>query len=401
MLKKLRAKFIAFNMLIVAAMLLVIFSLVFYFTKSSLEQESVRMMKELAQNPFQLGILNDEPEQVRLPYFILQIGLGGDIVATGGGYFDLSDEQFLQKVLNTAFYAPEDVGVLKDCNLRYYRQAGLLSQTIVFADMSSEARTLEALLRLCIFIGLLSLGLFWLVSLFLARWAVKPVERAWEQQRQFVADASHELKTPLTVILTNAELLQAPDCDEEKRRGFSDNILAMSRQMRSLVEGLLELARGDRAADKTHLAPLDFSALAAETLLPFEPLFFEKGLTLQSRMEPGLTLRGDGEKLRRLLEILLDNAQKYSEAPGLVHVELRRQGNSALLTVANSGTPLSAREQKDIFKRFYRADKARQREGGYGLGLSIAENIVRAHGGRIWAESADGFNRFRVSLPLR
>jgi len=400
MLKKLRAKFIAFNMLIVAAMLLVIFSLVFYFTKSSLEQESVRMMKELAQNPFQLGILNDEPEQVRLPYFILQIGLGGDIVATGGGYFDLSDEQFLQKVLNAAFYAPEDVGVLEDCNLRYYRQAGLLSQTIVFADMSSEERTLEALLHLCIFIGLLSLGLFWLVSLFLARWAVKPVERAWEQQRQFVADASHELKTPLTVILTNAELLQAPDCDEEKRRGFSDNILAMSRQMRSLVEGLLELARGDRAADKTHLAPLDFSVLAAETLLPFEPLFFEKGLTLQSRMEPGLALRGDGEKLRRLLEILLDNAQKYSEAPGLVHVELRRQGNSALLTVANSGTPLSAREQKDIFKRFYRADKARQREGGYGLGLSIAENIVRAHGGRIWAESADGFNRFRVQLPL-
>lgn len=400
MLKKLRAKFIAFNMLIVAAMLLVIFSLVFYFTKSSLEQESVRMMKELAQNPFQLGILNDEPEQVRLPYFILQIGLGGDIVATGGGYFDLSDEQFLQNVLNTAFYAPEDVGVLKDYDLRYYRQAGLLSQTIVFADMSSEERTLEALLRLCIFIGLLSLGLFWLVSLFLARWAVKPVERAWEQQRQFVADASHELKTPLTVILTNAELLQAPDCDEEKRRGFSDNILAMSRQMRSLVEGLLELARGDRAADKTHLAPLDLSALAAETLLPFEPLFFEKGMALQSRMEPGLALRGDGEKLRRLLEILLDNAQKYGEAPGLVHVELRRQGNSALLTVANSGAPLSAREQKDIFKRFYRADKARQREGGYGLGLSIAENIVRAHGGRIWAESADGFNRFRVQLPL-
>lgn len=399
MLKKLRAKFIAINMLIVTAMLLVIFSLVFWFTRNNLEQESIRMMRELAENPFQLGILNNEPEEVRLPYFILQIGLGGDIVATGG-YFDLSDEQFLKEVLNTAFYAPEDVGVLREYNLRYYRQAGLVSQTIVFADMSSEERTLDALLRLCIFIGLLSFAAFLLVSLFLARWSVKPVERAWEQQRQFVADASHELKTPLTVILTNAELLQSPDYDEAQRRRFSGSILTMSRQMRGLVEGLLELARGDREADKARAETLDLSALTAETLLPFEPLFFEKGLTLQSRIEPGLTLRGESEKLRRLLEILLDNAQKYAGPPGYAHVELRRQGSHALLTVSNTGEPLSSQEQKDIFKRFYRADKARHRDGGYGLGLSIGENIVRAHGGRIWAESEGGFNRFRVQLPL-
>ena len=400
MLKKLRVKFILINMTIVTAMLFVIFALVFHFTRSSLEQESIRMMKELADNPFQLGILNDDPEEVRLPYFVLQIGLGGEILATGGGYFDLSDEAFLQEVLNVAFYAQEDVGLLKDYDLRYYRQTGLMSQSIVFADVSSEQSTLEALLRLCLFLGGLSFLVFLFISFFFARWAVKPVERAWQQQKQFVADASHELKTPLTVILTNAELLQSPDYDAAQRSRFSESILVMSRQMRGLVEGLLELARADRGPDKAAGQVFDFSACMARAALPFEPLFFERGLMLESRIEPGLCLRGEEEKLRQLPEILLDNALKYAGSPGRVIFSLRRQGSHALLAVSNTGEPIPPAELKEIFKRFYRSDKARCRSGSYGLGLSIAESIVRAHGGKIWAESAGGWNRFFAQLPM-
>ena len=123
----------------------------------------------------------------------------------------------------------------------------------------------------------------------LSKWAVRPVERAWQQQRQFVAAASHELKTPLTVIMTNAELLQ-DEADEARRSTFSSSILTMSRQMRALIEQMLELARTDSAESHLVLRPVDLSGLTARSLLPFEPLFFEQGLTLISQVDEGLSL---------------------------------------------------------------------------------------------------------------
>ena len=245
----------------------------------------------------------------------------------------------------------------------------------------------------------MSLLAFLGLSLLLARWALRPVERAWEQQRQFVADASHELKTPLTVILTDAELLQDPETNEADRARFSGGILTMARQMRGLVEDLLELARLDAGTARRERTELDFSELCAQTLLPFEPLFFEKGLELQSQVEPGIRVRGDGEHLRQVEEILLDNALKYAAVPSAVELRLARQGRNVRLSVASRGDALSKEELKDIFKRFYRADRARSRGGGYGLGLAIAGSIAAEHGGKIWAESESGVNTFIVELP--
>ena len=129
-------------------------------------------------------------------------------------------------------------------------------------------------------------------------------------------------------------------------------------------------------------------------------MFFEKGLHLDSRVEAGLHLSGDPVQLRQVLEILLDNAWKYSSPGGLTLVSLRRQGKSkCLLTVENQGDALSPEERENVFKRFYRADGARSRTGSFGLGLSIAQSIVARHKGRIWAESGDGVNRFLVELP--
>ena len=167
----------------------------------------------------------------------------------------------------------------------------------------------------------------------LSKWAVRPVERAWQQQRQFVAAASHELKTPLTVIMTNAELLQ----DEARRSTFSSSILTMSRQMRALIEQMLELARTDSAESHLVLRPVDLSGLTARSLLPFEPLFFEQGLTLTSQVDEGITVSGDEEALRRVLEILLDNAQKYSSPGGETQVTLHRRGAESLC--ADGGQP--------------------------------------------------------------
>ena len=136
-----------------------------------------------------------------------------------------------------------------------------------------------------------------------------------------------------------------------------------------------------------------------DAVLPFEALFFEKGLTLECAVEPGITVRGSAQHLRQSVEILLDNAVKYS-APGTVRVELKKTGHDkCMLSVETPGDPLSPEECKNVFERFYRADRARAMDHSYGLGLSIAESIVSEHGGKIRCEGKKSGNVFTITLP--
>ena len=137
----------------------------------------------------------------------------------------------------------------------------------------------------------------------------------------------------------------------------------------------------------------------SDELLPFEPLYFEQGLMLDSDIEPGLNICGSDGHLRQVVGILLDNAMRYSPEGSTVRVRLMRQGNNALLTAENPCEPMSREECRDIFRRFYRLDKART-DGGHGLGLPIARGIVADHGGKIWAESRQGMLTFHVQLPI-
>ena len=388
MIRSLRRKFIAMTMAVFTALLCVIFGLVIHFTGQNLQAESVRFLRSAAADPLQPG----PPGQVRQPCFIIRATPWGQSIQSTGG-FDLSDEQMLSDIVALAASASEPLGVLDGYDLRYFRSQSPAELTLVFMDISAERAALRNLRLTCLGIGLLALGLFWAVSFLLARWAVRPVERAWEEQRQFVSDASHELKTPLTVILTSAELMQT-DPDPQHPR----SILAMSRRMRELVESLLELARVDNGAVRAAFGELDLSALVADELLPFEPLYFECGLTLESQLEEGLHISGSDRHLRQVLTILLDNALRYSPENAAVRVELTRQGSSALLTVANPGE-LTREQCRSIFRRFYRADPART-AGGSGLGLAIAQGIVADHGGKIWADSREGTVTLNVSLPL-
>ena len=400
MLKRLRLKFICINMLIVTAMLCIIFGMVFHFTRQNLELESLRMMQSIASGPFRLGRPDQRSKEIRLPYFTLEIGRDGKLFAEGGGYYDLSDEEFLRKVIDAVFQTREQTGVLTEYNLRFQRVVTPVGQRIIFADMSSEQSTLNSLVKTCAIIGSASFLAFFLISLFLAYWAVKPVEQAWKQQRQFVADASHELKTPLTVILTNAELLQSQEYDEAPRSQFSGSILTMAHQMRGLVESLLELARVDNGTVKAAITHVDLSQIVSDAVLPFEPLFFENDLEIQTDIEAGVVLKGSETHLRQVTEILLDNAMKYSAPSSTVQMTLKRRGSRCLLSVSSPGEPISQEDLKNIFKRFYRADKVRSMNHSYGLGLAIAESIVQEHHGRIWAESKDDCNTFFVELPV-
>ena len=142
------------------------------------------------------------------------------------------------------------------------------------------------------------------------------------------------------------------------------------------------------------------SACGLETaVLPFEPLYFEQGLMLQTQIEPRLAVTGNEAQLRQVAEILLDNARKYSTPGGVVRLTRRSQGRQAVLALESPGQPLTPDQCRDIFRRFYRVDEARSRDGSYGLGLSIAQRVVEEHGGKIWAESAGGVNTFFVQLP--
>ena len=145
---------------------------------------------------------------------------------------------------------------------------------------------------------------------------------------------------------------------------------------------------------------LDWSRTLERAVLPFEPVYFEQDLLLESDIEPGVIVAGNEAQLSQVAEILLDNARKYSTPGGLVRLTLHTQGRQAVLAVASPGAELTSQQCKDIFRRFYRVDEARSRDGSYGLGLSIAERIVADHRGKIWAEGKDGVNTFCVALPL-
>lgn len=398
MIKRLRWKFVCINMIIVTAMLYVIFSLVLFFMGMGMEIQSRNMMQNITDNAFRPGWRLEERQAGWRPHFVVQIGTKGEILAIDSGYFEQMDETTLLEYTRAALSEKAESGTLRELKLRFQKKNAIYGQTIIFMDMSGEISTMESLTKTCMFISVISFGIFLVVSFLLAGWAVKPVETAWNQQRQFVADASHELKTPLTVIMTNAELLQSPDYGETERQRFTDSILTMSQQMRGLVESLLELARVDNGTAKMVFSEQDLSELVSDGLLPFEPVYFEKGLLLESQIQEGIRVKGSQPHLRQVLDILLDNAAKYSSPNGMVLVKLQRQGNHCLLSVANPGDAISKEDLKNIFKRFYRIDKVRAMNHSYGLGLSIADSIVHEHGGRIWAESSGGINRFVVQL---
>lgn len=400
MIRKLRVKLVCILMALLTVMLGVTFGLVLHFTQQSLEAESLRTLEALANN-WQTASSPGLDDGTRVPYFALEINARGDIITTRGGYFDLSDREKLQKLIDIAVNSEDDIGEVPDYGLRFYRVVTRTSWRVVFADTSAETTTLHSLIRTLAIASAVALAVFFVMSLLLARWLVRPVARAWDQQRQFVADASHELKTPLTVILTNAELLQAPGYDAPARSRFAGSILTMSQQMRGLVESLLELARVDAGRAQDAQTELDLSALVNEALLPFEPVLFEAGHTLTARVEDGIRVRGNAAQLRQVVEILLDNARKYAQPGGWVLLTLARQGGRhCVLSVADPGAPLTPQECRDIFKRFYRVDSARAMNHSYGLGLAIAARIAEAHRGRIWAESSGGINTFYFTMPI-
>lgn len=231
---------------------------------------------------------------------------------------------------------------------------------------------------------------------------LRPAERAWANQERFVEDASHEIKTPLAVILSNAELGASDEPGETKRR-FS-MILSEAQRMKLLITRMLETARiENNAAKHQNDTVFSLSDAVTECALVYEEPLYERGITLTSEVEPDLFIRADETLLKQVLRALLENAGKYTPRGKNVFVRLKRRYTKAELTVRNEGAGLDRYARENIFERFYRVDEARTAEpGSYGLGLSIAKNLIESMRGRIRCESdGSSFTAFAVTLPLR
>lgn len=320
------------------------------------------------------------------------------------------DDAVLTKAAEKVAQAPDGDGELKDIGLFFAKKTIDGEAYVAFAD-ASAADSWQSVALILASVGLGALVLFFIISLFFSRWALAPVAKAWEKQRQFVADASHDLKTPLTVILANTAILEEhPEKTISEQKQWVESTEHEALSMQALVGDLLALARIDEVEANTQLSKkttpaerIDFSNLVEGELLQMESLAFEHGITLTSTITPNLFVNGTAADLRRIVTTLVDNACKYAGAEQLVSVNLAATGRKLLLAVHNTGPAIDPADLPHIFDRFYRADKARNRNdiGGHGLGLAIAQALAQEANGSITAQSSDTEGTtFTLTLPL-
>ena len=280
-------------------------------------------------------------------------------------------------------------------NLYFSKYSYLLDKNnnLIIIDNSNINHRLNSLLRFSVLIFILLEVLAGYISIMLTRWLVKPVEEAFNKQRQFVFDASHELKTPLAVIIASAEMLEK----NPKEKKWLSNIKSEADRMNKLVINLLELAKTESLPSKLKYSTVNLSKETERSILTFEGLVFEKNLEIDYDIEDNIEFSCDLDKIKELLSILLDNAIKHSYDNAKIRVNLFKEKENIILEVINNGDDIPKDKQNKIFERFYRVDEARNRnENRYGLGLAIAKNIVDIHKGKISVTSSNNYTTFKV-----
>ena len=396
MLKKLRRRFVLVSRsLITLVLLLVFFSLLFFNNRQLVNSADMALERTLKFS----GERNDRIPELGLPgprepgfdvwtfCVLLDDEDQAEEVVSQADIF--ISEDLLADAVKQALARGDERGTLSLYGLRYLIRRDERGSRIAFADVKGMQENTYRLIGLSLGLG----GLGWLalllITIFLSRLIVRPVEQAWAQQRRFIADASHELKTPLTVILANLELLQA-----HRAEPLRDNLRWLE-STRDEAECMRELVQ-----DKTVRTEVQLSDTVMNCLLSFEPVAFENGVDLDSDLEPDIRVQGDAAQLRRMTTILIDNAVKYAGEDGRVFVRLGLQDGRAVLDVKNTGEKISPEDAPHVFDRFYRTDPSRNSErGGYGLGLSIAREIAEHHGAKLeLLPDTEGMTVFRATF---
>lgn len=410
MIKKLQLKLIAIMM----GVLLLVFAVVFATLNIFMYVGSYRQTKEFLKTvaseggivfpprdmpsgkaPQNIPPPRDDPEIMRAGrFFYVKVNEGGDVIET---HYDMMLD----------FTRDEAVGYAKSVldggrqegtmdHLQYLVASKSYGKIIVFAQRSIETRMLSELTYISVWAAagtcLVLLG----VSVFLSKCAVNPVKTAFEKQRRFISDAGHELKTPLTIISANADVLKSEIGANER----VSHIKAQTERMSLLIHDLLTLAKADEGGAQIIPAKFNLSRSLLNTTLEFESRAFEEEKRLDYDIGDGILYTGDEQRIKALASILIDNAIRHSNEAGKIKVTLFKENGKIRFCVYNTGAGIDEGERDKIFDRFYRSDHSRSREtGGYGLGLSIAKSIADAHKGKITVTGKSGeWVQFTVTL---
>lgn len=396
MLAKLRRKFIIINMFSVGSVILTVVAIVCLNNIVNLTVDLKDTLKKSTQSqytsvydlPYIGGDENrtakDSLSRFSGTVYTVTVNSRNEISRSSLSSVTMSDSVLIDAV-EYVLQSDEEFGRIDSMNLFYTQSRGIESRRISFADTVEFDRSVKSILLITGILAVTSMLAVYIISVILAKIAVRPVEKAWIQQQQFLADASHELKTPLTVILANNNILQAHPADTiADQQKWITSTYDEASHMRHLIDELLFLAKSD--ADKTErvFLPVDFSETAQNIGLQFEPVAYENGVEIIGETDPDIFINADETQLNQLVHILIDNAVKYAGLGGRVEWRLKRisaaKGQYALFTVANTGNPIPKEDLPHIFERFYRSDKARTAGSGYGLGLAIAKDIADNHG---------------------
>ena len=331
--------------------------------------------------------------------FFLDFTVYTIILDEDGNYQDLInhsennvDTAKIKKIVSTIMKNHEKEIHIGNLYLEKYSYAFSSDNTLTIIDNTVlQNRLMKSLITtILLFLGLEGIIIF--LSYFLMRWLTEPVITSFYKQKEFIEDASHELKTPLSVILASTDAYFI-----KKEDRWVKNIKEEAGRMTKLVVEMLELAKTEKVI-KELFQKENLSNLLEKNVLTFESVCFEERIKLTEQIEKDIYLSCNREQIDKLIHILLDNATSHTSKNGEIIVLLEKNNKEIILEVKNTGEPIKKGEEKNIFERFYRGDEARNRDHNhYGLGLAIAKNIVINHKGEIIAFSKDGYTTFKVT----
>lgn len=402
MFKKLKIRFIVTTMTLLTSIVLLVIMAIYIGVRSNSEyeifshlNESLNSMK-MKPNNMNGHMDRDSLNSIIGTYNIINNKL---LYQTK---LDIEEEELadtVKEVLNSN----KDRGFIEsgDYTFAYmYKSTPSGNISIVLREESSHKQFLKRLIITSSIIGVASLILLFFISLIIAKRAIKPVEEAYNSQKRFIADVSHELKTPLAIINTNIDLLNSNKNDTIKnQKKWIDYIAFQTDRMSKLVSNLLYLAKADNNEFLGEEVEFNLSDVVMNQALNFEAILYENNIELDCDIKENISFKGNKEGFNQLIGILIDNAIKHSFKDTEIKISLKENKQKIHLSVENTGENIPKEDLEKIFERFYRVDKSRAREkGGYGLGLSIAKTIVEKYNGKIYAESEKNRTIFHVEL---
>lgn len=399
MIKKLKRNIILINMLFVGIVIMTIFAAVCINNYSTdinniehgLEQVIDKMgNKEPIPPSNVIGKKEKDEEHMMLNYYVLaEVATNGEILHTYSNNATI-DADTLEACVKIVLDENKKSGELTDYSLYYSAKVDMQGITkIAFTDTGTVYSSLRNTILVSLGLFAASLIVIFLISLVLSGFAVKPVEIAWTKQKQFVADASHELKTPLTVILANNNIMMShKDSKISDESKWLESTEEEAKHMKKLIDQMLFLAKSDAESNKFELARINMSEIVEGASLNFEPIAFEKNVVINSNITPNIYVSGDTMQVNQLAHILIDNAVKYAYSNSEIKILLSKKGENVEFSVNNKGNVIAKSDLEHIFDRFYRAEKSRTTKG-YGLGLSIAQNITQNMNGKLTVESSE------------